>query len=93
MVTDESPKFRTLLKRKTKKTPPLSGVKTSRKYIGPVQKQGSLVSTSSQAQYMPQTDQTTGGSWDLASSNWTNIGAAAANWAEVRKEIPLIGLN
>ena len=35
------------------------------------------------------------GSWELASSNWTNIEAAAsaANWAEVRKEIPLIGLN
>jgi len=52
-----------------------------------------LASTTSQAQYMPQTDQTTGGSWELASSNWTNIGVAAANWAEVRKEIPLIGLN
>jgi len=25
-------------------------------------------------------------SWERASSNSTNIGAAAANWAEVRKE-------
>jgi len=49
------------LKRKTKKTPPLSGGKTSRKYIGLLQKQGSLASTTSQGQYMPQTDQTTGG--------------------------------
>ena len=34
-----------------------------------------------------------GGSWELASSNWTNIGAAAANWAEGWKEIHRIGLN
>ena len=31
------------------------------------------------SQYMPRTDQMTGGSWELASSNWTNIGVAAAN--------------
>ena len=33
------------------------------------------------------------GSWELASLNWTNIEAVAANWAEARKEIPPIGLN
>jgi len=64
-----------------------------RKYIGPVQKQGFLASTTSQGQFMPQTDQMIKGSWVLASLNWTNIEAAAANWAEARKEIPLIGLN
>jgi len=42
---------------------------------------------------MPQTDQKIGVSWELASSNWTNIEAAAANWAEARKEIPQIGLS
>jgi len=41
-------------------------------------RQGSLAYTTSQAQYMPRTDQMTGGSWELVSSNWTNIGAAAA---------------
>jgi len=35
----------------------------------------------------------TGGSWELASSNWTHAGAADTNWEEVRKEIPLIGMN
>jgi len=33
------------------------------------------------------------GSWELASSNSTNTGAAAVNWEEVRKVIPLVGLN
>jgi len=37
-------------KRITKKIPPPSEGKTSRKYIGPVQRQGSLASTTSQAQ-------------------------------------------
>jgi len=36
---------------------------------------------------MPQMDQMTGGSWERASSNSTNTGVAAANWAEVRKVI------
>jgi len=63
------------------------------KYIGPVQKQGFLASTTFQGQYMPRTDQMTGGSWERASSNWKKKGAAAANWAEVRKAIPLLGLN
>ena len=81
------------LEEENKKDIPLAGGKTSRRYIGPVQKQGSWASTISQGQYMPQTDQTTEGSWELAASKWTSTGAAAANWAEVRKEIPLIGLN
>jgi len=42
---------------------------------------------------MPQTDRMTGGLWELANFNWTNTEAVAANWAEARKEIPLIGLN
>ena len=67
------------LEEETKKTLPLSVGKTSRNYIGPVQKQGFLASTTSQGQYMPQTDQMIGGSWELASSNWMNIGEAAAN--------------
>jgi len=62
-------------------------------HIGPVQKQGSLASTNFQGQYKPQTDQMIGGSWERASSNSTNIGAAAANWAEARKVIPPTGLN
>jgi len=33
------------------------------------------------------------GSWERASLNSTNIGAAAANWAEARKVIPLTGPN
>jgi len=35
----------------------------------------------------------TRGLWELATLNWTNTEAVAANWAEARKEIPLIGLN
>jgi len=45
------------------------------------------------AQYMPQTDRMTRGLWELATLNWTNTEAVAANWAEARKEILLIGLN
>ena len=33
------------------------------------------------------------GFWELATLNWTNTEAVADNWAEARKEIPLIGLN
>jgi len=39
------------------------------------------------------TDGSNGGSWERASSNSTNTGATAANWAAVRKVIPLTGLN
>jgi len=35
----------------------------------------------------------TRGLWELATSNWTNTEAVAANWAVARNEIPLIGLN
>ena len=81
------------LEEDNKKTPPPSEGKTYRKYIGPVPKQGSLASTTFQGQYMSQTDQMKGGSWERASSNWTNTGAAAVNWAEVRKVTPVTGLN
>jgi len=81
------------LEEENKKGTPSFGREDLWEYIGPVQKQGFLASTTSQGQYMPQTDQMIGGSLELASSNWTNIEAAAANWAEVRKEIPQIGPN
>jgi len=35
----------------------------------------------------------TRGLGELATLNWMNTEAVAANWAEARKEIPLIGLN
>jgi hypothetical protein len=61
-------------------------------YVILMLKQGFSASTTFQGQYMPQTDQTIGGSWELASFNWTNREAAAANWAEARKEMPQTGL-
>jgi len=35
----------------------------------------------------------TRGLWELITLNWTKTEEVAANWAEARKEIPLIGLN
>ena len=43
--------------------------------------------------YMPLMDPITKASWERASSNSTNIEAAAANWAEGRKASPPTGLN
>jgi len=42
---------------------------------------------------MPQMDQMIKMSWERASLNSTNIEAAAANWAEVRKATPPTGPN
>ena len=42
---------------------------------------------------MPQTDRMSRGLWERVTLNWMKTEVVAANWAEVRKEIPLIGLN